>query len=299
MEQHPDGLSTDRWNDPAPHRFLGQQAHRPARKALRRRRTYQRNHLLRLLRIEQRSAARTRRIQQRALQSADQIPLPDLPHRLAREANQQSNFGSGKTAIQVPQRERAEHRPHLLHPATQQLLDPLTGTGNIFEAVAERAGTKVAQLSHGLEDYRAGQTGLLRIPWDNGDRTVLVNTELGGVILGWNLVSTAQDELFAAIEGTALHTRIILERMAQHNVPVERVINAGGVPQNNHVLNQVYANVLNKPVLVPAGLPTSLGSGIFALLAAGAFPSIEAAQQVSNVSSKQNLHSRPGGSSDL
>jgi L-ribulokinase len=155
----------------------------------------------------------------------------------------------------------------------------LSGTGNIFEAIAERAATNVAELSHGLEDYRAGQTGLLRIPWDSGDRTVLVNAELGGVILGWNLVSTAQDELFAAIEGTAFHTRIILERMAQNHVPVERVINAGGVPQNNHVLNQVYANVLNKLILVPGGLPTSLGSGIFAMLAAGAFPSIEQAQQ--------------------
>jgi L-ribulokinase len=56
------------------------------------------------------------------------------------------------------------------------------------------------------------------------------------------------------------------------------VINAGGVPQNNPVLNQVYANVLGKPVLVPDGIPTSLGSGIFALLAAGAFSSVEEAQ---------------------
>jgi L-ribulokinase len=107
---------------------------------------------------------------------------------------------------------------------------------------------------------------------------VLVNSELGGVTLGWNLIHTAQDELFAAIEGTAFHTRIILERMAEHGVPVGRVINAGGIPQNNKVLNQVYANVLSKPVLVPAGIPTSLGSGIFALLAAGTFPTIEAAQ---------------------
>ena len=79
--------------------------------------------------------------------------------------------------------------------------------------------------------------------------------------LGWNLVHTAQDELFAAIEGTAFHTRIILERMAEHGVRIDRVINAGGVPQKNEVLNRVYANVLNKPVLVPAGIPTSLGSG--------------------------------------
>ena len=106
-------------------------------------------------------------------------------------------------------------------------------------------------LSQGLENYRAGQTGLLRLTWDNGDRTVLVNPELGGVTLGWNLTHTAQDELFAAIEGTAFHTRVILERMEEHGVPIRRVINGGGIPQKNEVLNRVYANVLNKPVLVP------------------------------------------------
>jgi L-ribulokinase len=155
----------------------------------------------------------------------------------------------------------------------------LSAVGDIFEAIARRAGTNVKQLAHGLEIYKPGQTGLLRMSWDNGDRTVLVNPELGGVTLGWNLLHTAQDELFAAIEGSAFHTRIILERMAEHGVPVQRVINGGGIPQNNAVLNQVYANVLNKPVLVPDGTPTSLGSGIVALTAAGVFPSIEAAQQ--------------------
>jgi L-ribulokinase len=154
----------------------------------------------------------------------------------------------------------------------------LSATGDIFEAIAKRAGTDVKTLSQGLAEYKPGQTGLLRLSWDNGDRTVLVNPELGGVTLGWNLIHTAKDELFAAIEGTAFHTRIILERMAEHGVPVERVINAGGIPQHNAVLNQVYANVLGKPVLVPHGIPTSLGSGIFALVAAGVFPSIEAAQ---------------------
>ncbi|MBW4045974.1 MAG: ribulokinase [Acidobacteria bacterium] len=168
--------------------------------------------------------------------------------------------------------------PGSVHPQFTGVEAGLSATGDIFEAIARRAGTNVKELSKGLETYRAGQTGLLRLSWDNGDRTVLVNSELGGVTLGWNLIHTAQDELFAAIEGTAFHTRIILERMAEHSVPVERVINAGGIPQNNKVLNQVYANVLGKPVLVPAGIPTSLGSGIFALLAAGAFKTVEEAQ---------------------
>ena len=168
--------------------------------------------------------------------------------------------------------------PGSVHPQYVGIEAGLSATGDIFDAIAKRAGVKVSALAQGLENYRAGQTGLLRLSWDNGDRTVLVNPELGGITLGWNLIHTAQDELFAAIEGTAFHTRIILERMAEHGVPVDRVINGGGVPQNNQVLNQVYANVLGKPVLVPAGVPTSMGSGIFAMLAAGAFPTIEEAQ---------------------
>ncbi len=155
----------------------------------------------------------------------------------------------------------------------------LSAVGDMFEAIARRAGTSVSELSQGLDQYQAGQTGLLRMPWDNGDRTVLVNPELGGVTLGWHLTSTSQDELFAAIEGTAFHTRIILNRMADHGASVERIINGGGIPQKNAALNQVYANVLNKPILVPQGDVTSLGSAIFAFMAAKAFPSIEAAQE--------------------
>lgn len=168
--------------------------------------------------------------------------------------------------------------PGSVHPDFTGIEAGLSATGDIFEAIARRAGTDIKGLSKGLESYLPGQTGLLRLSWDNGDRTVLVNPNLGGVTLGWNLIHTAQDELFAAIEGTAFHTRIILERMAEHGVPVQRVINAGGIPQNNAVLNQVYADVLGKPVLVPDGIPTSLGSGIFALVAAGVFPTIEEAQ---------------------
>jgi L-ribulokinase len=165
-----------------------------------------------------------------------------------------------------------------VHPQRTGIEAGLSAVGDIFGAIATRAGTDVATLSRGLENYRAGQTGLLRIAWDNGDRTVLVNPNLRGITLGWNLQTTAQDELFAAIEGTALHTRIIFDRMEQHGVQIKRVINAGGIPQKNNVLNQVYANVLGRPVLVPSKSVTSLGSAIFAFLAAGTFQSVEEAQ---------------------
>jgi len=155
----------------------------------------------------------------------------------------------------------------------------LSATGQLFEAIARRAGQSVDALSRGLDRYRAAQTGLLRLAWDNGDRTVLVNPWLGGVTLGWHLAHTAQDELFAAIEATALHTRIILERMAGHGVPIRRLIHAGGIPQHNPVLNRVYASVMGAPVLVPERPITSLGAAIFALVAAGAYPNVETAQR--------------------
>src|SRR5437660_576063 len=165
-----------------------------------------------------------------------------------------------------------------VHPQQTGIEAGLSAVGDIFQSIATRAGNDVQTLCHGLENYRAGQTGLLRITWDNGDRTVLVNPNLRGITFGWNLQTTAQDELFAAIEGTALHTRVILDRMEEHGVIVRRVINAGGIPQKNDVLNQVYANVLGRPVLVPAGNVVSLGSAIFAFLAPGVFKTIQEAQ---------------------
>ena len=168
--------------------------------------------------------------------------------------------------------------PGSVHPLFTGIEAGLSATGDIFSAIARRANTTVEELSKGLESYRAGQTGLLRMTWDNGDRTVLVNPNLGGITLGWNLLHTAQDELFAAIEGTAFHTRVILDRMSEYGAPTQRVINGGGIPQSNHVLNQVYANVLGRPVLVPSGKVTGLGSAIFAFLAAGSFKTIAEAQ---------------------
>ncbi|HKV63666.1 MAG TPA: ribulokinase [Candidatus Acidoferrum sp.] len=165
-----------------------------------------------------------------------------------------------------------------VHPQCTGIEAGLSAVGDIFQSIATRAGTDVPTLCQGLETFRPGQTGLLRITWDNGDRTVLVNPNLRGITFGWNLQTTAQDELFAAIEGTALHTRVILDRMEEHGVIVRRVINAGGIPQKNDVLNRVYANVLGRPVLVPAGNVVSLGSAIFAFLAAGVFKTVEEAQ---------------------
>ena len=141
----------------------------------------------------------------------------------------------------------------------------LSAVGDVFAAIAKRAGSSVAELSQAGAHLKAGQTGLLRLTWDNGDRTVLVNPALGGVTFGWNLHHTAADELHAAVEGSALHTRVIFNRMEENGAPIRRVINGGGIPKKNAKLNQIYANVLRKPVLVPEGDVTSLGSVIISV----------------------------------
>jgi L-ribulokinase len=168
--------------------------------------------------------------------------------------------------------------PGSVHPGYTGIEAGLSAAGDLFEAIARRAGTTLEDLATAISGYRCGQTGLLRLAWDNGDRTVLGDPHLRGVTLGWSLAHTAADELFAAIEGVAFHTRIILERMAEHGVPVSRVINAGGIPRKNPVLNRIFASALDTPVLVPAADSTSLGSAIFAFLAAGTFQTIEEAQ---------------------
>ena len=139
----------------------------------------------------------------------------------------------------------------------------LSAVGDIFDGIARRAGSSVARSREGLEHYRAGQTGLLRLVWDNGDRTVLVNPKLGGVTLGWNLCTprrTSSSPPSKAPRFTpASSSSACRRRLARQSHHQRRRHPAG-----NHVLNQVYANALSKPVLVPAGDVTSLGSAIFA-----------------------------------
>ncbi|QDY70485.1 ribulokinase [Qingshengfaniella alkalisoli] len=153
-----------------------------------------------------------------------------------------------------------------------------SATGDLFEAIARRAGTDVGTLCSQIAGYGPGQSGLLRLTWDNGDRTVLVRSDLGGVTFGWDLAHSAADEMHAAIEGMAMHVKIIVDRMAQGGLSVDRIVNAGGIPQKNNVLNQVYADVLGKAVHVPEHSPVGVGACVFAALAAREFCSIEDAQ---------------------
>ena len=154
-----------------------------------------------------------------------------------------------------------------------------SATGDVFEAIAKRGKLDLATAMLGYESMPPGGTGLMRVNWDNGDRTVLVRSDVGALTLGWDLNHTAGDEIHAAIEGMAMHVRIILDRIASGGAPNTRVINAGGIPQRSDLLNQVYADVLDCDVHVPSKSPVGVGSCVFAAVAAGAFATIAEAQQ--------------------
>jgi L-ribulokinase len=154
----------------------------------------------------------------------------------------------------------------------------LSAVGDAFNAVAQRCNTTVEVLSDKLSQRARQMTGLLRIPWDNGDRTILVQAELGAILLGLDLSHRAEDELQAAIEGTALHTRLILSHIDSQMGAFECVINGGGIPPKNPFLNQIYADTLGREILVPQSPVTGIGPGIFAAVAAGAFETIQEAQ---------------------
>jgi L-ribulokinase len=118
---------------------------------------------------------------------------------------------------------------------------------------------------------KPGEPGLVALDWNNGNRTILVDPRLTGLIVGQTLHTTRADVYRALIEATAFGARAIVERMIAHGVPVERVVCCGGIAEKNPLFMQIYADVLGYPMMI-AGSPQTpaLGSAAAAAVAAGA-----------------------------
>jgi L-ribulokinase len=126
-------------------------------------------------------------------------------------------------------------------------------------------------LSNEAARLRPGESGLLGLDWNNGNRTVLVDTRLTGLLLGQTLHTTRAEVYRALIEATAFGARAIIERMVDYGVPIERVVCCGGIAAKNDLFLQIYADVLGRPMLL-AGSPQTpaLGSAVSAAVVAGA-----------------------------
>lgn len=138
---------------------------------------------------------------------------------------------------------------------------------------AEREMPVQALLTEKASQLKPGQSGLIALDWWNGNRSILADTDLTGLLIGMTLQTTPQDIYRALIESTAYGARVILDNYRENGVAVEAFYASGGVSQKNELAMQIYADVLQMPVrIVDAAQGPALGSAIYAAVAAGIWP---------------------------
>ena len=144
---------------------------------------------------------------------------------------------------------------------------------------AKRAGMSVHELlEQQASRLQPGESGLLALDWWNGNRSVLVDTDLSGLLIGATLATQPHEIYRALIEATAFGTRKIIEAFRCGGIAIEELYACGGLAQKNALLLQIYADVTGMPIKVAASEQTSaLGAAMHAAVAAGAYRDIHAA----------------------
>jgi L-ribulokinase len=155
---------------------------------------------------------------------------------------------------------------------------------NVPAAYFEQAEARQQSIHQYLTDLTAeqpvGRSGLLALDWMNGNRSILVDHRLSGVILGLTLATRPEEVYRALLESTAYGTRRIVEAFGEAGVPVEEFVAAGGLLQNK-VLMQLYSDVLGMPITTAVSTQgPALGSAIHAAVAAGLYPDVRSAAEV-------------------
>jgi L-ribulokinase len=140
-----------------------------------------------------------------------------------------------------------------------------------YERQAAARGISIHELLEEKAAHRKpGETGLLALDWWNGNRSVLVDVDLTGVMLGMTLATKPEDMYLALIEATAYGTRLIIETFQENGVPIHEIVATGGLPDRNKLLMQIYADVTGLTIRVAethqAG---ALGSAMHGAVAAG------------------------------
>jgi L-ribulokinase len=177
--------------------------------------------------------------------------------------------------------------PESIMPGYYGLEAGQSAVGDIFNwfvrnlAPAEYAadGDAHVRLTDAAARLRPGESGLMALDWNNGNRTILVDPLLTGLLVGQTLHTTAPEIYRALVEATAFGALTIIKRFEEYGVKVDQVINCGGIAEKNAFVMQVYADVCNRPMKVSrSGQTCALGAAIFGAVAAGAYPNVEAAQ---------------------
>ena len=140
-----------------------------------------------------------------------------------------------------------------------------------YQLEAENRGLDLhALLEEKAAQLSPGESGLVALDWWNGNRSILVDVELSGLLLGQTLATQAEEVYRALIEATAFGTRIIIENFEDHNVKVSEIVATGGLPDRNKLLMQIYSDVTGRDVKIANSRQASaLGSAMFGAVAAG------------------------------
>ncbi len=148
-----------------------------------------------------------------------------------------------------------------------------------YHDAARAAGKDLHQyLSEEAAKQQPGEHGLMALDWLNGNRSTLVDADLSALLLGMTLSTRAPDIYRALIEATAYGTRTIIEAFESQGVPVTQLIAAGGLPEKNKLLVQIYADVTGRQLkLAGSQQAPALGAAMHAAVAAGVYPDITAA----------------------
>ncbi len=134
-------------------------------------------------------------------------------------------------------------------------------------------------LSEAAAKLKPGESGLLALDWNNGNRTILVDPLLTGLLVGQTLHTSAPEVYRALVEATAFGSLRIIERFEEYGVKIESIVAGGGIPEKNPFAMQVFADVCNRPFRLSRSSQTcALGAAIFGAVVAGVYPSAEAAQ---------------------
>ncbi len=142
---------------------------------------------------------------------------------------------------------------------------------NWFVNVVKPEGEDHASLTAKAEALAPGESGLLALDWHNGNRTVLVDQRLTGTILGLTLHSTPAEIYRAWVEATAFGARVIMERFEEFGMPVERIVNCGGISAKNRLAMQIYADIMGRPIMISKSAQTcALGAAMSGAVVAGA-----------------------------
>lgn len=149
-----------------------------------------------------------------------------------------------------------------------------SAVGDLFKWYVERVlqgeGSLHRELRAEVEQQKPGESGLLALDWNNGNRTILVNQRLTGLILGQTLHTTRAELYRALVEATAFGARTILEHIVAHGVKVERIVCCGGIAEKDAMLMQIYADVTGCEMCVSRSAQTcALGAAISAAVLAG------------------------------